>query len=136
MTLALWRAGQHETERLKEFPMLVENPAPAPAGSPNGFVRRHNRALFTVPIALRHLVTGGVRTSRGVSLDLSESGMGALVQDGLNIGDTVEIDFRLPQRPLSLIGIIRHTTSVRSGLEFVGLNAEERVEIAGIIGHG
>jgi len=116
--------------------MLVENPAPAPAGSPNGFVRRHNRALFTVPIALRHLVSGGVRTSRGVSLDLSESGMGALVQDGLNIGDTVEIDFRLPQRPLSLIGIIRHTTSVRSGLEFVGLNAEERVEIAGIIGHG
>lgn len=115
--------------------MLVESPARPAAAYPNGFIRRHTRGLFTVPISLRHLMTGGVRTSRGVSLDLSEGGMGALVQGGLQVGDTVEIDFRLPQQPLTLIGIIRHTTSVRSGLEFVGLSAEERVQIASIIGH-
>ena len=92
-------------------------------------VRRHPRALFSVPITLRYLMAGGIRTSRGISLDISEEGLGAIVQGDLCLGETVEIDLRMPEQPLSTVAIVRHTSSVRSGFEFLGLTAEERRQI-------
>lgn len=92
-------------------------------------LRRHARALFSVPITLHHLMPGGVRTSRGVSLDISEAGLGALVEGDLRVGETVEIDLPLPKSLLSAVAIVRHTSSTRSGFEFLGLTPEERMEI-------
>jgi hypothetical protein len=92
--------------------------------------RRAARALFSVPITLLHLMAGGVRKSRGITLDLSESGLGALVQGDLRVGETVEIDLPLPERKLNAVAIVRHTSSVRSGFEFVGLTKEERTNIS------
>ena len=98
---------------------VVEKPA----------IRRHPRALFSVPITLRYLMAGGIRTSRGISLDISEEGLGAIVQGDLCLGETVEIDLRMPENPLSTVAIVRHTSSVRSGFEFLGLTPEERRQI-------
>lgn len=100
---------------------------------PNGFVRRYVRSLFTIPFMFRHLADGGVRTSRGISLDLSEGGMGALVKTGLKVGDMVEIDIQLPEHTFTVIGIVRHSSSVRSGFEFMGLTPEERAQIVAIM---
>lgn len=61
-------------------------------------VRRHNRN-FSLPISVRHLCRGGVRTIRGIRLDLGEGCVGAIVQGGVLVGDTVAIDLRL-RRPL------------------------------------
>ena len=98
--------------------------------------RRHRRILLSVPVILHHLQPGGVRTSRGISLDLSESGIGALLPDTLLMGATVEIDLPLPEGPLTAIAIIRHTSNLRSGFEFVGLTPEERAGIVRVVGHG
>jgi hypothetical protein len=89
-------------------------------------VRRHPRLLFSVPITLRHLTTRGIRSSHGISLDISQSGIGALIEGGLEEGDTVEIDLQLPQQRLTAVAIVRHTSHIRSGFEFVGLTMEER----------
>lgn len=95
--------------------------------------RKHVRALFSVPITVRHLARGGVRTSRGISLDLGEGGLGALVEGDMGVGETVAIDLRLSRYPLTTVAIVRHTSSVRSGFEFVGLTPEERLEITSVI---
>ena len=58
-----------------------------------------NRNLFSQPISVRHLCRGGVRTTRGIRLDLGQGGVGAIVQGGVLVGDTVAIDLRL-RRPL------------------------------------
>lgn len=47
--------------------------------SPQG-AQRYPRLLFSIPITLHHLMTGGIRSSHGVSLDISEGGLGALVE--------------------------------------------------------
>ena len=99
-----------------------------------GGVQRHRRTLFSIPITLRHLMHGGVRASRGISLDISESGIGALVKGGLHVGDTVEIDLQLRDWQLNAVAIVRHTSSIRSGFEFFGLTAEERAHLAAIVG--
>jgi hypothetical protein len=96
--------------------------------------RQHARTLFSVPITVRHLCRGGVRTTRGMSLDLGEGGLGAIVQGDVHVGETVAIDLRLSEQLLTTVAIVRHTSSVRSGFEFVGLTAAERVQITSVIG--
>ena len=96
--------------------------------------RRFPRALFSIPIKLRHLVAGGIQTSRGITLDISEGGLGALVQGDLRLGETVEIDLQFAERPLNAVAIVRHTSQIRSGFEFLGLSAEERVQITCVCG--
>lgn len=105
------------------------------ASHENASVRRHTRTLFSAPISLCHLTRDGIRTTRGVSLDISEGGMGALVQGDLLVGETVEIDLRLREHPLNAVAIVRYTSSVRSGFEFLGLTAEERQQITNLVGN-
>lgn len=93
-------------------------------------VRRHPRTLFSVPITVDYLSDGAVRSSHGISLDISEGGMGALVQTSLPVGQTVEIHLPLPKHYLTAVAIVRHSSKVRSGFEFVGLSAAERSQIA------
>lgn len=113
--------------RSRIHPLLEANGADAS-------LRRHPRALFSVPITLRHLSRGGIRTTRGVSLDLGEGGLGAIVQGELLVGETVTIDLRLSEHALSTVAIVRYTSSVRSGFEFLGLTVEERLQITNAVG--
>jgi hypothetical protein len=75
-----------------------------------------------------------VRASRGITLDLAEGGLGAIVQGDVHVGDTVAIDLRLSEQLLTTVAIVRHTSSVRSGFEFIGLTPEERLQITSVIG--
>lgn len=93
--------------------------------------RRHPRLLFAIPLTFHHLVAGGVRSSHGISLDISESGVGALVQGSLQVGATVAIDLLLPQK-MSAVAIVRHSSATSTGFEFVGLTPEERLGIVTI----
>lgn len=97
-------------------------------------VRRHRRTLFSVPISLCHLANGGVRSDRGITLDLSHGGMGAVVKGQLQIGDVVTIDLNLPAGKLHVVAIVRHTAHVRSGFEFLKLTPEDELLLASTIG--
>jgi hypothetical protein len=97
--------------------------------------RQHPRAPFSVPITLHHLSMGGIRSTRGISLDIGEGGLGALTEGALHVGETVAIDFRLSDQPITTVAIVRHTCSVCSSFEFVGLTPEERSQIGNIVGH-
>ncbi|HKI24716.1 MAG TPA: PilZ domain-containing protein [Candidatus Sulfotelmatobacter sp.] len=99
------------------------------------FVRRYPRILFSIPITIRHLCRGGVRTTHGISLDLGEAGLGAIVQGDVQVGETVAIEFQLSEQLLKAVAIVRYSSSsVGSGFEFVGLTPEERLQITRIIG--
>jgi hypothetical protein len=108
------------------------SPTTVPAHGP---VRRYPRTLFSVPVTLRHLVTGGIRITRGISLDISEGGLGAIVQGDLRVGEMVEIDVRIAEWRLSAVAIVRHTSGIQSGFEFLGLTAEERQQIDNATGN-
>src|SRR5579859_2986847 len=107
---------------------------PLPVAHAGECPRRYPRALFSVPLTVHHLVAGGVRTSHGISLDISAGGLGALVQGSLQVGDTVALDLPLAERMLSAIAIVRHTSDLSSGFEFVGLTPEERLHITSVAG--
>lgn len=108
---------------------------PASQTGPARAVQRHPRVLYSIPLTLHHLAAGGVRSSRGISLDISESGLGALVEGRLEVSDIVAIELTLPGSQLNAVAIVRHTSSDRSGFEFLGLTPDERQRIAGMVGN-
>ncbi|MBZ5657388.1 MAG: PilZ domain-containing protein [Acidobacteriia bacterium] len=110
--------------------MLSELRAVRSVVPPYAHVQRYPRTPFSVPLTIRHLKPGGIQTTHGISLDISEGGLGALVEGTLHVGETVSVDLLLQQHALHSVAIIRHTSSLRSGFEFVGLTAEERQQIA------
>jgi len=114
--------------------MQTESHPALQASRSQGHARRHPRVLLSVPITVRRLVRGGIRTCRGISLDLSESGVGLLVEGSVPVGDTLEIQLQLPGWEFSTVAIVRHSSSVRSGCEFLGLTVEERGFLARIVG--
>ncbi len=57
------------------------------------------------------------------------------MQGEVSVGETVAIDFLLSDQPITTVAIVRHTSDVRSGFEFVGLTPEERLQITQMIGH-
>lgn len=109
--------------------MRFDTQTSAPVAYTNG-VRRHPRALFTVPITVDYLSNGAMHSSHGISLDISEGGIGALVQASLPVGQAVEIHLPLPKHSLTTAAIVRHSWKTRSGFEFLGLSAAERSQIA------
>ena len=95
--------------------------------------RRYRRALYSIPISLQMPIPGGLRMTRGVSLDICEGGIGALVPSELRVGDVVEIELRLPTQELNVMAIVRHSCGSHSGFEFLGLSAAEHQQLAGIV---
>ena len=91
--------------------------------------REYPRAMFSVPLTLRHLPNDGFRGVPGISLDIREGGLGAMVQGHLRIGEAVQIDLALGKRKLTTVAIVRHASNTRCGFEFLGLNEDERRQI-------
>lgn len=110
--------------------MRVHVDLPMKPQDANGHFRQYARTLFSVPLTLRHLSRNGVRATRGISLDIGEGGLGAIVQGDMHIGDTVAIDLQLWEQSLTAVAIVRHITDIRFGFEFVGLTEGERSQIA------
>lgn len=97
-----------------------------------GSARQYPRYLFSVPFSLRYLMTDGFRDTRGITLDISESGMGASVQGDVSPGGTVRINLAMPGGPLSVDAIVRYHAGSQSGFEFLGLTPRDRERIANV----
>lgn len=97
--------------------------------------QRYPRTLFSTPVRLRHSVPGGVRFTRGITLDISEGGLGALMKSSLHVGETVSQELELRDNQLHLVALVRHSSSSHSGFEFLGLTEEERQLIANLVGN-
>src|SRR5512146_306916 len=92
--------------------------------------RAHPRAVFSVPFTMRYIDSKGLASWHGMTVDISQGGLGALIPHQMEIGSTVELQLALRDRTLRTIAIVCHAAHGRSGLEFLGLNDEERRCIA------
>jgi hypothetical protein len=52
-------------------------------------------------------------------VDISESGISAMIPAMLTVGQTVELNFRLPSGPISVQAVVKNKRASRFGLEFV-----------------
>jgi PilZ domain len=93
-------------------------------------LRRHMRHLYSVPIKLLRIGPNPVRITHGVTLDISEGGFAAVVEENLNTGETIRFNMPLPALSLDAMAVVRYASSSRSGFEFLNLSPEARQQIA------
>lgn len=93
--------------------------------------RRGLRYCVRAPLDVTVLRSGIPDTLPGRSVNLGEGGVAAVVAGELLPGEAVGVEVRLPlaSDPLRTRARVRHHDKLRSGLEFVGLSAEQRVAI-------
>jgi len=105
---------------------MSAGPAKAPIlqGKPQRRVPRH---AASVPVDITILRSGVPDCIPGRTLNLGEGGMGAILAAEVRLGDTVGVEFRLPDLPVRLQAkaIVRHQQRLRCGLEFRSLSPEQ-----------
>jgi c-di-GMP-binding flagellar brake protein YcgR len=96
--------------------------------------RKHARSLFSVPFELRQLKGPAPHPLHAISLDISEGGVGALVQGNLSVGEAVQVDLPLAGTTIHIVAVVRHTSALRSGFEFLRLSDGARRQITRVMG--
>jgi TonB family protein len=89
------------------------------------------RYRVQAPVDVTVLRSGIPDTLPGRAINLGESGVAAVLPGELVPGEAVGVEIRLPlvADPLRTRALVRHHDKLRSGLEFVGLSAEQQAAI-------
>jgi hypothetical protein len=56
---------------------------------------------------------------RGLTVDISESGLSAILRNEVSVGEVVELEFTLPFGLVNIYAIVRQRTAFRYGFQFV-----------------
>jgi PilZ domain len=78
--------------------------------------RRHPR--FELQTDIR-VYPRNVGVLKGYTVDISESGISALLKLEVSVGEVVELEFALPSGPVAIRAMVRHKTAFRYGFQFV-----------------
>ena len=100
-----------------------DQPAAAPGrGAPDA--RRQPRFKLEVDIRISSKTCGVLK---GQTVDLSESGVSALLKLEVPVGEFVELQFTLPLGAVSVHAIVRQRSAFRYGFQFVETHAVHEV---------
>jgi hypothetical protein len=93
--------------------------------APEPFIdrRRHPRYRLSVPLTIR--AADGV-IMRGISIEISASGLSAIIAQSLKLNDTVEIE---PIAAVRVLALVKHNIGKIYGFEFLNLTTEQTQRI-------
>jgi len=63
----------------------------------------------------------------GYTVDLSESGISAMLRLEVPLGEVVELKCALPSGPVAILAMVRQRNAFRYGFEFVNSDSEREV---------
>ena len=78
--------------------------------------RRHPRFKIEVDVCIYPRNAGVVR---GHTVDLSESGVSAMLRNEVPLGEVVRLEFELPLGPVEVHALVRYRNAFRYGFQFM-----------------
>jgi hypothetical protein len=78
--------------------------------------RRHPRFKLQTDIRVYPRSAGVLK---GYTVDISESGISAMLKLGVSTGEVAELEFKLPSGPVAIRAVVRYQTAFRYGFQFV-----------------
>ena len=78
--------------------------------------RRHPRYALEVDICI---YPRNASVARGHTVDVSESGVSAILRDEVPMGEVVRLDFDLPLGHVEVHALVRHRSAFRYGFQFM-----------------
>jgi hypothetical protein len=98
-----------------------ESPSAVASFQTVGDSRRQPRFKLEVDVTINSRTCG---TLMGHSVDISESGISAMLTIEARLGEHVELHFNLPHGPVRIHAMVRQRNAFRYGFEFVGSDFE------------
>ena len=95
--------------------MKAQNP-PETQPSPTGGARRHPRFKLQTNIRVYSRRSGLLH---GYTVDISESGISAMLTLEVAVGELVQLEFELSSGPVNIRAEVRYKTAFRYGFQFV-----------------
>jgi hypothetical protein len=86
--------------------------------------RRQPRFKFEVDIRISTKTCGVLK---GHTVDISESGVSAILKIEVPVGEFVELQFTLPHGPVKVYAMVRQRNAFRYGFEFVESQSEHAI---------
>jgi hypothetical protein len=93
-----------------------KEPAAAHLGGPVDDARRQPRFKLAVAVSISSRTCGLLK---GHTVDISESGIAAMLTIEAPVGEVVELNFTLPFGPVTIHAMVRQRNAFRYGFEFV-----------------
>lgn len=87
-------------------------------------VRRHPRYKLEIEV---RIYPRNVQVVRGHSVDISESGISALLREEVPVGEVVRLEFTVPTGDVAIHALVRQRSAFRFGFQF--LEAVSQLEI-------
>jgi hypothetical protein len=97
----------------------AQNQPAAPALRAAVDQRRQPRFKLQVDIGVNSRTSGMLK---GYTVDISESGVSAMLRIEVPVGEVVELDFTLPFGPVKIYAMVRQRSAFRYGFQFVESN--------------
>jgi PilZ domain len=79
-------------------------------------LRRHPRFKLQTDI---RVYPRGAGVLKGYTVDISESGVSAMLKLEVSIGEVVQLEFALPSGPVAIRAVVQYKTAFRYGFQFV-----------------
>ena len=79
-------------------------------------VRRHPRYKLEIEV---RIYPRNVQVVRGHSLDISESGISALLREEVPLGEVVRLEFTVPTGEVAIHALARQRSALRFGFQFL-----------------
>jgi hypothetical protein len=73
---------------------------------------------FKLEVEIR-IISRTCGTLTGYTVDISESGISAMLKIEVPVGEIVELEFSLPSGAVTIPAVVRHRTAFRYGFQFV-----------------
>src|SRR6266567_3070146 len=108
------------------------NAGPARALAPAKIIpRRVSRHAIAIPIDVTVLRSGVPDNVPGRCIDLGEGGLLAVLAAEFRAGDSVGVEFWLPDvsAPLRAKAVVRHKAELQCGFQFLGLSQDQQASI-------
>jgi hypothetical protein len=102
----------------------AQNQPAASQDQSSGVPRREPRFKLEVAITVRTR-TCGVLT--GYTVDISESGVSAMLRIEVPLAEVVELNFALPIGPVTVHALVRQKSAFRYGFQFIESSAMQEV---------
>jgi len=93
-------------------------PQPLESRSLRGFVDARRSPRFKLEIDIR-VYARNCAVARGHTVDISESGIAALLMDEVNLQEIVRLEFTVPAGDVEVLALVRQRNAFRYGFEFI-----------------
>ena len=82
------------------------------------FVENRRCPRYKLEVAIKVYVRGK-SVFRGLTVDISESGISAMLRDEVPLGEVVRLEFTLPSGEVEVLAVARQRNAFRFGFEFL-----------------